>query len=147
MGMTNYLEGRLLRHVLTNTPYTPPETIYLGLFTLPPDVDGLNGEEVTAPDYQRIPVTFNVAEGSPSLGDLAETVEFPTASSPWGTVVAGGLFDAQTEGNLLSFDQFTDPSQDGVPLPKEITTGDVLRVVNGNLRVTLGNYPEATATT
>mgnify|MGYP003652141753 CR=1 FL=1 len=51
----------------------------------------------------------------------------PTAS--WGTVVAVGIFDATTAGNLLAYANLSSSAA--------ITTGDVLRFNTGALTVTL----------
>lgn len=139
MPMSNYLEGKLLRHVFNNEVYTPPGTVYLALFLESPNADGTGGTEVSGAGYERIPLDFNVTEGAPSAANLAEPVEFPTASEGWGTVTVGALFDAQTGGNLLSYKEFTDPASPSDPLPKDVTTGDVLRVTSGNLRITMGS--------
>jgi hypothetical protein len=65
-------------------------------------------------------------------GDTASNnaaVEFPTATGTWGTVVAVGVFDALTSGNLLAYGNLT--------ASKTIASGDVFRVPSGDLDITL----------
>jgi len=115
-AMSNYLENKLLDHVFRGVTYTPPSTIYIALFTATPDDTG-GGTEVSGNAYARValnPSTTNWAATNgattttnPSSGTSGTTsnnsaITFPTATpSNWGTVVAVGIFDASTSGNLL----------------------------------------------
>jgi len=49
-GKSDYLENKVLDHVLRNTSYTPPATVYLGLFTANP-TDAGGGTEVSGNAY------------------------------------------------------------------------------------------------
>jgi hypothetical protein len=102
---TDYLEDALLNHVLRNTAYSSPATIYIGLFTTMPSDDGTGGVEVSGGAYARQSVTFS----APSGGQVANNalVQFPTATADWGTVLGMGLFDALTGGNLLYYGTLT----------------------------------------
>lgn len=44
--LSNYLENKLIDHVLRNTAYTPPATVYLALYTTDP-TDADSGTEVS----------------------------------------------------------------------------------------------------
>jgi hypothetical protein len=102
-GKSDFLELELLDHVLGNAAYTAPATVHLGLFTVTPSDTG-GGTEVTGGSYARKAVTNNAtnfpaaAAGSKSNG-VAQS--FVTATASWGTIVAFGVFDAATAGNLL----------------------------------------------
>jgi len=124
-SFTNFLETKILEHVFTNTPYTPPPTIYLGLFLDEPDESG-SGTEVSGGSYQRMAVPLTVSGNTVTNDDI---VEFPTATSNWGTIVAGALFDAATNGNML----VVAPLQQA----RVIETGDVFRLPLGDLTITL----------
>lgn len=95
---SDYLENKILDHVLKNTTYTSPTTVYVGLFTVTPSDTG-GGTEVSGSSYARQSVTFAVASGGSTSNSAIVT--FPTATGSWGTVVAFGLFDALSGGNLL----------------------------------------------
>ena len=62
MSKSNFLENEILDHVLRNSSYTPPSTVYAALFTSNPDEDG-SGTEVTGGSYARQAVTFGAASG------------------------------------------------------------------------------------
>jgi hypothetical protein len=96
---TLYLENALLNGVLRNIPYTPPGTVYAGLFTADPGEAGSQANEVSGGSYTRIPVTFGV----PSGGTCSNTgiLSFPLATALWGTVTHAAILDAATLGNML----------------------------------------------
>lgn len=97
---SNYLNNAILNAVLRNTTYTSPAAVYVALYTVAPTASTA-GTEVAGGDYARTAVTF----GAPSLGVVANSapVAFPEAAAPWGDVVACGIFNDPTAGNLLYF--------------------------------------------
>jgi hypothetical protein len=124
-AFSNYLETAILDHVFGGVSYSAPATLYLALYTVAPDDTG-GGTEVSGGSYARQTVAFTVS------GDTASNnaaVEFPTATGTWGTVVAVGVFDALTSGNLLAYGNLT--------ASKTIASGDVFRVPSGDLDITL----------
>ena len=126
-SFSDYLEDKVLKHVFTNTSYTPATTLYVGLFTAAPSDTG-GGTEVSGGDYARTAVTFSVS-GTTTLCTNSAAVEFPTASASWGTVVAVAVFDASTSGNMLAWADLT--------TSKTIDSGDVFRIATGDLDITL----------
>lgn len=98
----DYLENKVLDHVLRNTLYTQPATVYSALFTVIPS-DSTGGTEVTnaSSGYTRVATTFCTA-GATVAGQSVNTgaVTFVTAAAAY-TVVGWGLMDAITGGNLL----------------------------------------------
>jgi hypothetical protein len=124
--MSNYLEDKILDHVLKNTSYTSPSTVYLGLYTSDP-TDADVGTEVSGGSYARQSISFDVASGGVSTTDA--NIEFPQATGSWGTISHIGILDALTTGNLLFHTPLT--------TSKVIDTGDIFRVSTGNLTVTL----------
>lgn len=124
-AFSNYLETKILDHVFGGVNYTAPSTLYLALYTVAPTDTG-GGTEVSGGSYARQTVAFTVS------GDTASNnaaVEWPTATGTWGTVVAIGVFDALTSGNLLAYGNLTSP--------KTVASGDVFRVPSGDLDITL----------
>lgn len=121
---SDFLENELLDHVLRNSSYTPPTTVYIGLYTTAP-TDAGGGTEVSGGSYARQSVAFNAASG----GATANTsdINFPVATANWGTIVAVGLFDASTAGNLLYWNTIT-----SVP----INDTEQLRFLAGEIDVT-----------
>lgn len=121
---TDYLENALLDHVLRNTAFTSPATVYVGLYTVAPTDVGA-GTEVTGGSYARQATTFGVA-ASGSTSNTG-TVAFPTATAPWGTVVAMGIFDAVSAGNLLYYGNLA--------VSKIVGNGDTISFAGGALTV------------
>lgn len=98
-ALTNYLEDKLLDHVLRNIVYTPPATIYLALFTTA-TTDAGGGTEVTGGSYVRKAVTFVVA-GAAGAGHRENSVAVEFTNMPAATVTHGAFYDALTVGNML----------------------------------------------
>lgn len=106
-GKSNYLENKVLDHVLGGSDYTRPGTVYVGLFRVTPSDSG-GGTEITGGSYARVTVTNNstnfpaAVSGSKSNGTA---ITFPQATADWAadpnTVLAFGVFDNLTSGNLL----------------------------------------------
>lgn len=124
--LSDYLENKLLDHVLRNVSYTSPTTVYVGLFTTDP-TDAGSGSEVSGGSYARqiLSVTTATAGIVTSSGD----VTFPQATASWGTISHIGLLDAITSGNLLMHTALT--------TSRAIESGDILKISSGNLTATL----------
>lgn len=103
-SISDYLENKLLDHVLRNTTYTPPATVYAALYTAAPSDSG-GGTEVSGGSYARKAITFGAA-ASGSISNSA-IVDFGTASADWGTVTHAGILDASSGGNLLFWNALT----------------------------------------
>lgn len=127
---SNYLENAILNHVLGAQTYTPPGTVYVALYTTAPGETG-GGVEVSGGGYARVAVTNNTTtwptttNGQKSNGTA---ITFPQATAAWGTVVAWGLLDAATGGNLLYYGDIS-PS-------RTINAGDVAQFAVGALTFT-----------
>jgi hypothetical protein len=127
-GFTNYAEDLVLDWLLTNGAATRPTAWYVALYTVAPGEAG-GGTEVSGGSYARTAVTFTVSGTAPTTASNSAAVEFPTATGSWGTIVAAGIFDASTSGNLLAFADLT--------TSKTVDSGDVLRFNTGEIDVTL----------
>lgn len=125
--MTNYLEKKLLDHVLRNTVYTPPAVIYLALFTGAPGEAG-GGTEVSGGSYARDNVNFTAADTE--LGTTSNNDALLFSNMPACTVVAFALMDALTAGNALWTKVLS--------TPRVVGAGDNLTVAAGELVVVMG---------
>jgi len=129
-GKSDYLENKVLDFLLGGVSFTPPATVYIALFTVAP-TDAGGGTEVSGGGYARVAVTNNTtnfpaaSNGTKSNGS---TITFPTATADWGTVVAVGIFDAATGGNLLFWANLT--------TSKTIQNGDTAQFAAGSLTFT-----------
>lgn len=122
---SHYLDNAVLNHVLRNVSLTSPATVYAALFTVVP-TPSTSGTEVTGGSYARVATTF----GAPALGVSTNSapVAFPTATANWGTVVAVGIFDAVSGGNLLYFGLLT--------TSKAVDNGDTASFASSALSIT-----------
>lgn len=125
MSFSNTFETRVLTWVFTTSGATRPTSWYVALFTSNPDEDA-SGTEVSGGAYARQSATFTVSGNTASNSGA---LEYPTATAGYGTVTHVGVFDALTGGNLIAYAALT--------LSKTIDTGDVLRIPDGDLDITL----------
>ena len=126
--LSNYLEGKLIEHILRNVPYAAPGTVYLGLFTASPGEAGSLVNEIATAEYHRQPVVF----GAPTDGVCLNTanIQYAPAASDWGSITYLALFDASTGGNMLWYGPAS--------LAITIATTDIYRVNAGSLAVGIG---------
>lgn len=132
---SNYLENKLLDHVLCTASYTQPTNVWLALFTSDPGEDA-SGTEVSTSGtgYGRKNINVDGSSGAfnaASLGSTSntQTITFTTATANWNTITHVAIFDAETGGNMLFYG--------GVTTSKTIETGDTFQVSSGNLTITL----------
>jgi hypothetical protein len=97
------------------------------LYTAAP-TDAGGGTQVSGNAYARVSVAFTVS-GTTTAATNSAAVEFAAATASWGTIVAVGIFDASTSGNLLAWADLT--------TSKTIDTGDIFRIPAGDLDITL----------
>ena len=127
-GFSDYLEDKVLDHVFGGNAYSAPSTLYVALYTVAPTDTG-GGTEVSGGGYVRKTATFNVSGTNPTTASNTAAIEYPTATANYGTVVAVGIFDASSSGNLLAYANLT--------TSKVVSTGDVFRFNTGDLDITL----------
>jgi hypothetical protein len=127
-GFSDYLEDKVLDHVFGGNAYTAPATLYVALYTVAPTDTG-GGTEVTGGSYVRQSGTFTVSGTNPTTASNSAAIEYPTATDNYGTVVAVGILDASSSGNLLAYAN--------LDTSKSVTTGDVFRFDTGDLDITL----------
>lgn len=127
---SDYLENKLNDHVLGNTSFSTPATVYMAAFTVAP-TDAGGGTEATGGSYARVSITNNTTNWPNSSGGSKSNgtaITFPTASASWGSIVAVALFDASSSGNLLYWATLS--------VNKTIGNGDTLSIPIGGFVVT-----------
>lgn len=97
----NWLKG-------TTYPAAPANTYVALLTTAPTDDTGTGAVEVSGGSYARAAIAssgWSAISGGGGTGaeqiSNSGSVSFPTPTANWGTVVAIGLYDASSAGNLL----------------------------------------------
>jgi len=127
---SDYLENKVLDHVLGGGDFTRPATVYIALYTVAPSDSG-GGTEVSGGSYARAAVTNNstnwpaASAGAKSNGTA---ITFATATANWGTVVAFAIFDAASAGNMLYWGDLT--------TSKAINNGDTASFPVGDIDIT-----------
>jgi hypothetical protein len=111
MPKSYYLSNKVLDAALRSIAYTSPIAAYVALFTVAPTQVG-GGTEVTGGGYARQTVAWN----APSSGQMTNSADvlYPVASVAWGTVVAFGVYDASSGGNLLYYNNLSAPRIVGI---------------------------------
>lgn len=125
----DYLENKVLDHVVGKTSYTMP-TVYVGLSTADPLDDASGLAEPSGNGYARVTTSgadWNAASGGAT--DNANDLTFPEATGSWGTITHFALFDAATAGNMLAHGSLT--------TSKTIGSGDTAKFAAGDLDITL----------
>jgi hypothetical protein len=124
--LSDYLENKLLDHVLRGTSYSSPTTVFVGLYTSDPGDDN-SGTECTGAAYAR--QQLSVTTATAGIVTSSADVIFPQATGSWGTISHIGLLDAVTAGNLLMHTPLT--------TSKTIDTGDIFKIASGSLTAEL----------
>lgn len=127
MPITHYAANLMVAKMFGATNYTPPANFYLALFTGLPSLAG-GGTEVAGGSYARVAIpNNNTIFPAPTVSSTATTAlySFPTPSAGWGTIVAVGIYDASSAGNLIGWYQ--------LPTPRVINTGDNYAFPIGNI--------------
>lgn len=123
----NFLENKLLEHVFS-AAYTRPANVYIALFTVAPGETG-GGNEVSGSNYSRVAVSTSGGwTVSGNAASNASRIEFPAPSGSWGTIVAFGIFDASSGGNLLYYGSLVSSVS--------ITTGQIPIFESGDIDIT-----------
>lgn len=128
-AISNYLENKLLDHVLRNTAYTAPSTVYVALFTSSASLAELEAgtltNEVTGGSYSRKTVSFEAAANgaTQNVGDIS------FSNMPDVTVGFAAVMDAATAGNVLF--------KGALNQAKTLDAGDTFTIAAGNLDITL----------
>lgn len=108
-AMSDYLETQIIKYWFQNdgTAASKPANLYVGLFTATPN-DAGGGTEVSTSgtNYARATVAASAANWSSPTGNNGttanlNTINFGAPSGNWGSIVAFGIFDALSGGNLL----------------------------------------------
>tara|TARA_R110000868_G_scaffold408443_1_gene691676 strand:+ start:120 stop:512 length:393 start_codon:yes stop_codon:yes gene_type:complete len=127
-ALSDYSEKLLLDWMMTTGSATRPTTWYVALYTVAPSDSG-GGTEVSTGGYARQTVVFDAAASPGGTTSNSGTVSFTASGAGYGTVVAIGIFDAVTTGNLLWHGTMT--------ASKTVDDGDTLEFSVGNIDLAL----------
>jgi hypothetical protein len=123
MAFSTYLANKILDHVLRNTAYTPPATVYLSIHTADPGNTGAN--ECSGGSYARTAIEFSAAASKAAANSNTENVVLPACTpTHWGT------WDASSGGNFL-FSGTLNPNN------VAFIAGDTIQIASAALNNTL----------
>jgi hypothetical protein len=100
MPMTNYLANQIGNATLRGTTYTGVANVYASLYSVTPTASA-SGTELTGNGYSRQLITFSSAANGVVTSNTAVT--FTNSGNAWPTIVAFGIADASSTGNLLYY--------------------------------------------
>lgn len=123
MSISNFLENKILDHVLRNTAYTPAATVYVSLHTA--DSGETGASEVSGGSYVRKAASFTAA----ASGATETSADLTWTSMPAATLTHVGIWDASTAGNFLWGGALSSA--------KVVNSGDTFKIAAGDLDVTL----------
>lgn len=109
---SNYLHAKFMDTLLKGSTWTGPTTLYVALFTTAPALDGTGGTEVSTSGTAYARVLAGPTDGigadcwtgpSGSNQEYSNVTEltFAVPTANWGTIVAAGIYDASSSGNLM----------------------------------------------
>lgn len=131
---TNFAHNSWLGMLLKATPYTPPGSLWVALFTTVPALTGTGGVEVSTSgtNYGRVQILASTGWAGPSGTNQeysnAADISYLVPTANWGTITGAGLYDASSGGNLYYVATLTSP--------KTVNNGDgAPRVLAGQLRI------------
>lgn len=130
---SDFLENRILDHVLGGGDYSRPGTLYLALSTsaYQDSATGSNLSEVSGGGYARVAVTNNATNWPNATGGQkanGAVFTFPTATGSWGTVQSFYIVDAASGGNCLYGADLT--------VARTIANGDTASFAIGAITIT-----------
>jgi hypothetical protein len=129
---TDYLESALVNHVLRNTEYVRPASVWVALLTSSPGETGTMTSELSGDAYARQQVTFGAPTQVDGRAEVANSDEilFPQATGNWSEATHFAIMDASSSGNALYYAALT--------TPRTASTGDQIRFPVGSLKVAEG---------
>ena len=107
MSVTYFSSNKVLDFNFGVVSYTPPATHYFALSTTSPNIDSTGFTEPSSGAYARVALANNKTNWTTAASGVltnASAVTFAESTASWGTILAVGMFDALTSGNLLWYD-------------------------------------------
>lgn len=122
---TNYLESKILNHLLVGVSYARPTHLYIGLSTADPTEGATGIAEPVGGAYGRVEYdNWSTSSGGSNVVNNA-AIEFPEATASWGTINYFFIADASSGGNILFYNALT--------TPKVVNSGEIPRFKAGDL--------------
>jgi hypothetical protein len=128
--LANFTEGKVLDHILKTASYSPPATVYLGMSTADPTADGSGWADPTYTGYARKAITFGAAGATTPRSIIQNAdVNFDQCTNGTSTCSHWGLWDAETNGNLMAYGSFN--------VAKVVVAGNTPKVASGGVAISI----------
>ena len=127
-ALSDHAENLILNFLMTSGTATRPTAWYVALYTAAPS-DAGGGTEVSGNGYSRQTVAWDTATGTGGTTDNTGAVSFTATGGNFGTIVAIGIHDASSGGNLLW--------HGALSTNKTVNDGDTLEFAAGAIDLTI----------
>jgi len=127
-ALSDHAENLILNFLMTSGTATRPTAWYVALYTAAPS-DAGGGTEVSGNGYSRQTVAWDTATGTGGTTDNTGAVSFTATGGNFGTIVAIGIHDASSGGNLLW--------HGALSANKTVNDGDTLEFAAGAIDLTI----------
>lgn len=127
-ALSDHAENLILNFLMTSGTATRPTAWYVALYTVAPSDSG-GGTEVSGNGYSRQTVAWDTATGTGGTTDNTGAVSFTASGGNFGTIVAIGIHDASSGGNLLW--------HGALSTNKTVNDGDTLEFAAGAIDLTI----------
>ena len=132
MSLSDYLESKILQMVFHRVDYTPPSSYWLSLSTKNIGDDAIDNREPDGKNYSRIEIANEISEtGFIQIGDYfynSGQMDFPEVTgASWGLIKCFGLWDGQTNGNLIAYGSLQNN--------KTAEVGDICRIYQTGIKI------------
>lgn len=142
---SDYLHDTVMNRLLLGSPWTPPSSLWVALFTTVPALDGTGGTEVstTGTGYGRQELVAATPDWGATGGSSREysnlyNIDFNAPSADWGTITGAGLYDAET-GNSGAVHLYYVAN---LTTYKTVNNGDgAPKILSGQLRISRSVCP------
>ena len=127
-ALSDHAENLILNFLMTSGTATRPTAWYVALYTVAPSDSG-GGTEVSGNGYSRQTVAWGTATGTGGTTDNTGVVSFTATGGNFGEIVAIGIHDASSGGNLLW--------HGALSANKTVNDGDTLEFAAGAIDLTI----------
>ncbi len=106
MSKSTFLTDNLLEYTYRNITWTSPASVFASLYEVVTGLEAGTGTETTYTGYARVAITFGAPGGGLGGRQISNTsaVTFgQKTDAPVDVMIAVGIHDASTGGNVLSF--------------------------------------------
>lgn len=111
MNISNYLRNKLLDKAISGTDFVPAANLFIRAFSTILTADGA-GTEITNAGYAPLEAPNNLTNFPASVAGAksnALRLDGSAATENWANILAFGIFDAATGGNLYFYQNLNDP--------------------------------------